>query len=261
MVTGASIAESIKPLSLKTPIVAMAGIGPKRAEALNARGISTVEDLLFHLPARYQDWRERRTIAQLESGTIAVVEGTLSGVRERPMPGARWRRLVTASLTDTAGAQLRLVWFNLPSYMRGKMPDGLRVAAYGRVTKAADGRVEMAQPELRSEANDKGSPIRPVYRIPEGIPQRLYASLVGMALDQAAPKMSGAIPEPLRIAGELPTISAALEYLHRPPADADLKELAKGRSMGHRTLAFDELFGFELAMCVERERSKRRPGM
>ncbi len=121
----------------------MAGIGPKRAEALNTKGIVIVEDLLFHLPARYQDWRERRTIAQLEPGTIAVVEGTLSGVRERPMPGARWRRLVTASLTDAAGAQLRLVWFNLPSYMRGKMPDGLRVAAYGRVTQADDDQVEM----------------------------------------------------------------------------------------------------------------------
>ncbi len=261
MAGGASIAESIKPLTLRTPIASMAGIGPKRAEALNNKGILTIEDLLFHLPARYQDWRDRRTIAQLEPGTIAVVEGTLSGVRERPMPGARWRRLVTASLTDTAGAQLRLVWFNLPSYMRGKMPDGLRVAAYGRVTKASDEHVEMVQPELRSEANDKGSPIRPVYRFPEGIPQRLYASLVGIALDQAAPTISGPIPEPQRLARELPTVAAALEHLHRPPAEADLKELAKGRSIGHRTLAFDELYGFELAMCIERERSQKRPGM
>src|SRR5271166_3688275 len=167
MATGVSIAESVKAISLKTPIASMAGIGPKRAEALNNKGILTVEDLLFHLPARYQDWRERRTVAQLEPGSIAVVEGTLSGVRERPMPGARWRRLVTASLTDAAGAQLRLVWFNLPSYMRGKMPNGLRVAAYGRVTKADDGHVEMIQPELRSEGNDKAGPLRPVYRLPE----------------------------------------------------------------------------------------------
>ena len=266
MATGASIAESIKAISLKTPIVAMAGIGPKRAEALNNKGIRTVEDLLFHLPARYQDWRERRTVAQLEPGTIAVVEGRLSAVRERPMPGARWRRLVTAALTDAAGAQLRLVWFNLPSYMRGRMPDGLRVAAYGRITKAAEGHFEMAQPELRSESadgtfNDKGSPIRQVYRIPEGIPQRLYSSMVATALDQAGDNIKGAIPEPLRVAEKLSTIRAALEYLHRPPADADLKELKAGRSMGHSTLAFDELFGFELAMCVERERSKRRPGM
>jgi len=239
----------------------MAGIGPKRAEALNARGIISVEDLLFHLPARYQDWRDRRPIAQLEAGTIAVVEGTLSNVRERPMPGARWRRLVTASLTDAAGAQLRLVWFNLPSYMRGKMPNGLRVAAYGRVSKAADEHVEMIQPELRSEANDTGGPLRPVYRLPEAMPQRLYASMVGIALDQAADSIKGAIPEPQRIAAELPTIAEALEYLHRPPADADLKELQKGRSKGHTTLAFDELFAFELAMCIERERSARRPGL
>jgi ATP-dependent DNA helicase RecG len=261
MVASSSVAESIKPLSLKTPIAAMVGIGPKRAEALQAKGIRVVEDLLFHLPARYQDWRDRRPIAQLEPGTIAVVEGTLSNVRERPMPGARWRRLVTASLTDAAGAQLRLVWFNLPSYMRGKMPDGLRVAAYGRVTKAADGHFEMAQPELRSEANDTGGPLRPVYRLPEPMPQRLYASMVGTALDQAADNIKGAIPEPEREAANLRTIAEALEYLHRPPADADLKELQKGRSIGHRTLAFDELFAFELAMCMERERSARRPGM
>jgi ATP-dependent DNA helicase RecG len=261
MADGVSIAESIKPLSLKTPISAMAGIGPKRAEALATRGIVSVEDLLLHLPARYQDWRDRRPIAQLEPGTISVVEGTLSNVRERPMPGARWRRLVTASLTDAAGAQLRLVWFNLPSYMRGKMPDGLRVAAYGRVSKTADGHFEMAQPELRSEANDTGGPLRPVYRLPEPMPQRLYASLVGTALDRAADRIKGAIPEPQRIAAELPTIAEALEYLHRPPADADLKELQKGRSIGHRTLAFDELFAFELAMCIERERSARRPGL
>ena len=106
----------------------MSGIGPKRAEALAGRGISTVEDLLLYLPSKYQDWRDRRPIAALEAGIVCVVEGTLSNVRERPMPGARWRRLVTAMLNDAAGAQLRLVWFNLPSYMRGKMPEGLRVA-------------------------------------------------------------------------------------------------------------------------------------
>jgi ATP-dependent DNA helicase RecG len=273
MVAGSSVAESIRQVTPKTPIAAMAGIGPKRAEALAAKGIRTVEDLLFHLPARYQDWRDRRAIAQLEPGTVAVVEGTLSGVRERPMPGARWRRLVTASLTDAAGAQLRLVWFNLPSYMRGKMPDGLRVGAYGRVTKAADDHVEMIQPELRSEApsdrsyrsepkyNDKGGPIRPVYRLPDAMPQRLFASMVAMALDHAARALRDAIPQPQREAAQLPTIANALEHLHRPPAEADLKDLARGRSMGHRTLAFDELYAFELAMCIERERSARRPGL
>jgi len=83
MATGASVADSTKAINLKTPIASMAGIGPKRAEALNAKGIITVEDLRFHLPARCQDWRDRRTIAQLEPGTIAVVQGTLAGLSDR----------------------------------------------------------------------------------------------------------------------------------------------------------------------------------
>ena len=57
----------------------MSGIGPKRAEALAARGISTVEDLLFHLPSKYQDWRERRQSTHSEAGIVCVAEGT--GVR------------------------------------------------------------------------------------------------------------------------------------------------------------------------------------
>jgi ATP-dependent DNA helicase RecG len=239
----------------------MSGIGPKRAEALAQRGISTVEDLLFHLPSKYQDWRDRRPVAALEVGVVCVVEGTLSNVRERPMPGARWRRLVTASLTDASGAQLRLVWFNLPSYMRGKMPDGLRVAAYGKVSRAADDHIEMIQPELRSESNDTAGPIRPVYRLPEPMPQRLYASLVSEALEEAAHNIKDAIPEPQRKHAAIASIAEAVRFLHRPPSDADLKALQNGRSIGHATLAFDELFAFELAMCIERERSARRPGL
>ncbi len=256
-----SIAHTRQPFGLKTPVSAMAGIGPKRARALAEREISTVQDLLYHLPARYQDWRDRRPIAALEPGAICVVEGTLSNVRERPMPGARWRRLVTAALTDAAGAQLRLVWFNLPSYMRGKMPEGLRVAAYGKISKALDEHLEMMQPELRSEANDTAGPIRPVYRLPEPMPQRFYATLVASALEQTAHSLEDAIPEQPRKAAGLWTIAEALEYLHRPPADANLERLQNGRSIGHSTLAFDELFAFELAMCIERERSARRPGL
>jgi ATP-dependent DNA helicase RecG len=82
-----------------------------------------------------------------------------------------------------------------------------------------------------------------------------------MALDHAARALRDAIPQPQREAAQLPTIANALEHLHRPPAEADLKDLARGRSMGHRTLAFDELYAFELAMCIERERSARRPGL
>jgi ATP-dependent DNA helicase RecG len=248
-------------LSLGSPIAEISGIGPKRAQALAERGIATVEDVLFHLPSRYQDWRERSTIAELVPGVTAVVEGILSGVRERPMRGSRWRRLVTATLTDARGAKLRLVWFNLPPYMRGRMPEGQAVAVFGRVTQGEDNELEMMHPELRAETNAGEEPIRPVYRVPDAMPQRLYATVVARAVSEAADEATDAIPDELRAAAGLTSLPDALRYLHQPPADADIGRLRGGSSPGHTTLAFDELFAFELAMCLERERSARRAGM
>ena len=254
-------ARAPSSLALASPLAELSGVGPKRAQALAARGLSTVEDMLFHLPARYQDWRERSTISALRPGIAAVVEGTLEKARERPMRGARWRRLVTASLVDDTGASLRLVWFNLPAYMAGRLPQGARVAVLGRVTEAADKHLEMAHPEITAADSGAGEPIRPIYRLPEGLNQRLYAKLVARALDEAAGAVRGAIPAELRAAWGVPTSAEALAYVHRPPAAADLERLRSGRSPGHAALAMDELFAFELAMCIERERMARRPGL
>src|SRR5271156_5359916 len=125
-------------LRIESLVASMAGIGPKRAAALEARGIATVGDLVFHLPARYQDWRARSSAKDLRAGNIVVVQGELGKISERPMRGSRWRRLASGWL-DVAGRQIRLVWFNLPAYMRGYLPGGERVLVRGRVTTATDG--------------------------------------------------------------------------------------------------------------------------
>src|SRR5258708_31656291 len=108
---------------IDTPVASMPGMGPKRAAALEARGIVTAGDLIFYLPTRYQDWRERSSAKDLRVGNIVVVEGDLGKISERPMRGSRWRRLASGSL-NIDGRQIRGVWFNLPSYMRGYPPGG-----------------------------------------------------------------------------------------------------------------------------------------
>src|ERR1700691_2243436 len=245
-------------LRIDTIVASMAGIGPKRAAALGARGMVTAEDLIFHLPVRYQDWRERTPAGELRIGNMVVVEGDLGKISERPMRGSRWRRLASGWL-DVEGKKIRLVWFNLPAYMHGYLPGGERVLVRGRVAAAADGGTEIVQPELHRLSDGDPKAIRPVYRLPSIVGQRLFASLVARALAEAGDSIGGAIPDEVR--GDVPTIREALTYLHDPPADADFVALANGDSRGHLALAFDELFAFELALSIERVRGARRVGI
>src|SRR5271163_3934094 len=164
-------------LRTDSPVAAMAGIGPKRAAALEARGIVTAGDLVFHLPTRYQDWRQRTSLEDLRVGNIVVVEGDLGRISERPMRGSRWRRLASGWL-DVNGRKIRVVWFNLPSYMRGYLPGGERVLVRGRVAAGADGGIEIVQPELHRLSDGEPKAIRPVYRLPSIVGQRLYTGLV-----------------------------------------------------------------------------------
>src|SRR5208282_6066472 len=245
-------------LRISSPVAAMAGIGPKRAAALEARGIASAGDLIFHLPARYQDWRERTPAEDLRAGNMVVVEGDLGKISERPMRGSRWRRLASGWL-NVGGRQIRVVWFNLPAYMRGYLPGGERVLVRGRVAAGSDGGIEIVQPELHSLSDGQPKAIRPVYRIPPIVGQRLFAGLVARALVETGSSIRGAIPDEVR--GEIPPVRAALSYIHDPPPDADFDALANGESRGHLALAFDELFAFELALSIERIRSARRTGI
>ncbi len=236
----------------------MPGIGPKRAAALEARGIVTAGDLVFHLPVRYQDWRERSFPKDLRAGNTVVIEGDLGKIFERPMRGSRWRRLASGSL-NVGGRQIRVVWFNLPAYMRGYLPGGERVLVRGRVATDADGGIEIVQPELHRLSDGEPKGIRAVYRLPSIVGQRLFANLVSRALLEAGDSICGAIPDQMR--DNIPTVRDALSYLHDPPPDADFDALANGASPGHLALAFDELFAFEIALSIERLRGARRVGI
>ncbi|MGH7915734.1 MAG: ATP-dependent DNA helicase RecG [Candidatus Binataceae bacterium] len=248
------------PLEMQTPLSALSGVGPKRAAALTGRGIATVADLLFNLPLHYQDWRIRTPITELKPATTAVVEGRLVGIKERPMRGMRWRRMATGWLEGAAGARVRVVWFNLPAYMKGRMPDGERVVVHGRVGEAPGGGFEIIHPEVYPL--DSGAPpaVRPVYGLPSEIGQRVYAGLVAQALAALGGRIEGAMPAALRTEAGVMALGEALRSLHQPSAEAERAKLEAEDSAAHFALAFDEMFAFQLAMGIDRVRAARRMG-
>jgi ATP-dependent DNA helicase RecG len=233
-------------------------IGPKRAKALQSCSIATYRDAVLHLPRRYIDLRRRDSVAILREGMNAIVAGELRDVAQRPMRGMRWRKLTTASLVDDAGSRIRVVWFNLPGYAR--FAAGERVVLSGRAIVGPGGALEIAHPEIHRLGSGAPPPIRPVYSLPPEVSQRLFASLVAEGLERLTDEDVAALPDELRASAGITGLTEALRYLHQPPQDADMARLEAGDTAAHRALAFDEMFAFQLALCRERARGKRRAG-
>jgi len=250
--------QPAKTEALQNSIASARGIGPKRASALRERSIATFADALLHLPYRYVDLRERHSVADLQPGMDALIEGRLEGLTVRPRRYGNFRSASSARLVDSDNRRIRIVWFNLPAYTQ--FPVGEPVLLCGKVTTAADGSLEIVHPEVHRIASGELPPIRAVYSLPEEVPQRLFAAVVSETLANLKGDEIGALPAALiGEAGSLP-IAEALRYLHRPPADANFERLNDADTPAHRALALDEMFVFQLALYRERARSRRRSG-
>jgi len=157
-------------LELSTPVQYVKGIGPRLAEVLAAKGISTVEDLLYYLPFRYEDRLNPRTIAELRPGEMATV---IAEVRGSGL--FRTRRSGTDIFQMTAGqgrAKLTCLWFH-GRYLTGKFQPGQLVALYGKVEEDTWGRggLQIIQPqfeilgEAEGEAADRAAQSLEIGRI------------------------------------------------------------------------------------------------
>lgn len=242
--------------ALGADIATVSGVGPRRSAALHARHITTLADALTHMPYRYEDLRRRDEISELRPGATAVLEGVLQDVADRPMRGRWSRRIATALLKQGAGKSIAVVWFNLRS---GSLPSGEPLVLVGRANHGP-ARMELVHPEIYRLRNGLPPPIRPVYSLPAEVSQRLFAAVVAQALRQAYGHSIGAIPTQLRKRDNLQDIIDALQYLHQPPADANLEKLQTGETAAHRALALDEMFTFQVALARERVRLRRRIG-
>lgn len=248
---------SVQGSPLSADIGTVSGVGPRRSAALHARQIATLADALMHLPYRYEDLRQRDDVTALRPGMATVLEGVLQNVADRPMPGRWSRRMATAFLKQASGKGIRVVWFNLRS---GSLPAGEPLVLSGRVSSAPNGTPELVHPEIYRLRNGAAPPIRPIYSLPDEVPQRLFASIVGQALQHGSRAGLDAIPPELRERENLCEMMETLRYLHQPPPDANLEHLQSGESAAHRTLALNELFTFQLALVRERARLHTRAG-
>jgi len=234
--------------AFNTPLGELKGVGPKTLARLAEEGLKTTGDLLAVSPRVYQDRRRASLVAELVPGLTALVAGTV--VRSRPGL-SRGRRYLDAVMADEEGGELRLLWFNRPSYL--SLAKGRRLQVFGLVRPGAP--PEMVHPDLEFLEETGTAPavgrLKPVYPPLGGLSPGLVQKLMDQAralLAQAPPLM----PPAWLAEQELDDPVAELAVLHAPPSDFQGPPPKPDQTRAYLRLALFELLFWRLMMLQAR---------
>jgi ATP-dependent DNA helicase RecG len=255
-------------VDLDTPVNFVKGVGPQVAQMLAAKGILIAEDLLYHLPFRYEDRQNPRSLDELQPGETASVIGEVRGsalLRTRKAP-------IFEMTVGQGRLAMKCIWFH-GGYLEGKFHAGQTVAVYGRVEPSrSSSNLKMIQPqfEILPDANADAETrllevgrITPVYESLGGA--RLASRWQRKTIFRLLEGLRGAVPEclPHRMLERLslPDRETALREAHFPPEGTPFVQLQSAATPAHRRLIFEELFFLELGLELKRRRLRERAGI
>lgn len=239
------------PLTLHTEVTYLKGAGPALAARLQTLDIRRVQDLLFHLPLRYEDRRRLTPLAALQAGQEALVRAQVVQAEIQ----MRRRRMLQVWLAD-GEQRLQLRFFHFNDVQRAAFAPGRWLRAWGSVRLGAQG-LEMVHPEYRladrAEDLPAGEGIVPIYPTTQGLTQPRLRALIEQALVIAGNE--GGLHTPLPPLPEPDTLNALLA-LHRPSGEADLRAILDGRHPAQQRLIREELLAHQLCLRLARQRAR-----
>ncbi|HET9087279.1 MAG TPA: ATP-dependent DNA helicase RecG [Acidobacteriaceae bacterium] len=254
-------------IALDTPVQFVKGVGPNLAEKLKEKNILRVEDLLYHLPFRYEDRLNPRPLRELIPGEMASVIAEVRGTAL-----LRTKRMPIFEMTVGQGtASLKCMWFH-GTYLKDKFQPGQMLALYGKVepSRSRAGNFKMIQPQIELLPGDKDAEaamlevgrIVPVYESLGGaqLSSRWLRRVIYRLLEDLGNSVPETLPVELCDRMQLPSRAEALRHAHFPPPGTGLRLLQLAATRAHQRLIFEELFFLELGLELKRRRMRERLG-
>jgi ATP-dependent DNA helicase RecG len=234
-----------------TPVTTLKGVGPGMAKKLEKINLHTLQDLLFHLPLRYEDRTRITTIRDLLPGTHTNIVGEIT---DNQIVNGK-KRMLVVSLNDGTGI-INLRFFHFSASQKNSLSIGSTIRCYGEINRGPRG-FEIVHPEYKPLDQDQPlTPVEetltPVYRTTDGLRQ---VSL-RMLTDQALIRLTrGQVEEllPQEYVLESYSLAQALALIHRPPPETSVIQLEEGKHPAQLRLIKEELVAHNLSMLKLRQ--------
>jgi ATP-dependent DNA helicase RecG len=234
-------------------ISTLKGVGPSMAEKLEKIGLISLQDLLFHLPNRYEDRTRVTTIRDCLPGIFTNIIGEIT--QNQIVQGRR--RMMMVTVNDGTGS-VNLRFFHFSAAQKNNLPVGLNIRCYGEIQRGARG-FEIIHPEYKSLDQDQPlTPVEetltPVYPTTDGLRQISLRNLTEQALIRLK---RGEVEEllPENFNHESYSLSQALAFIHRPTPDTSVLQLEAGKHPAQLRLIKEELLAHNLSMLKLRASS------
>lgn len=257
-----SVAQTQATTLEQTPVTVLKGVGPSLATKLAALHLHTVQDLLFHLPLRYQDRTRISPIAACRLGMELMLEGEILATE---LVFGR-RRSLLCRIKDVSGI-ITLRFFHFSAAQKNGLKQGAKIRCYGEVRLGKSGFV-LYHPEYQFIADNQepahgtltNGNLTPIYPVTEGLTQPRLRTLIDQSLELLNKEnyLIDWLPESIRQHLGFVSLTDSVRFLHHPPADDTvhdlLYQLENGTHPAQRRLAFEELLSHRL--CLRRLRDQ-----
>jgi len=241
-------------------VSALPGIGPKIREKLQCMGISNQQQLLFHLPLRYEDRTRLSALGSLQPGQRALIQAEIlqSGVSFRRQ--GRSRRLLMVKISDGTGF-LTLRFFHFNASQQNKLKKGCWIRCFGEA-RTVMGALEMVHPEFDIIDADEPPPLAdhltPVYPTTEGLHQIGLRKIMQKLLQQLSQKgLTETLPSDWLQQYSFPSVSRSLQILHNPQHQQDVSQIQAFQHPAQIRFIIEELCAHRISLLLRRQKIER----
>lgn len=228
----------------RASIATLKGAGPQTLGKLERLGLKTLQDLLFHLPLRYEDRTRVKPLGSLRGGDRVLIEGRVELAETTPTG----RRSLVVRIADGTGS-LQLRFFHFTQDQRRQFERGRRIQCFGEIRNGVYG-PEMVHPDYRMlgamESVSRESTLTPVYPLTEGIHQKTIRRLIEQSLARVD-DLRDWLPPHLFAGNGGYSLAAALRLLHAPPGNCDPESPIINAARNR--LILEELLAHHLSLC------------